>query len=209
MTSSVQFAIGHTGDVATSILIPAVVDLCRGKKSSFTGTDIFVVAAGGISDGRGMWLASARELWGFRTGELCCMVLCCLSGRPCDGSIVGSRCRVGWYSFHLLRGGEDCTCARTIHRQRCTLSILGCCRTGWSSTSSSTKCADSRLPRHDSNDHLHRCDGSLTLTSHAILSDRASRGLGRPMRVRKTDYIQDWEVITAAACRIKLCESTN
>jgi hypothetical protein len=49
-------AAGHTGDVATSILIPAVVDLCRGKKSSFTGRDVFVVAAGGIADGRGPWL---------------------------------------------------------------------------------------------------------------------------------------------------------
>eukprot|EP00750_Incisomonas_marina_P032128 INCI8897.1.p1 GENE.INCI8897.1~~INCI8897.1.p1 ORF type:complete len:357 (-),score=55.90 INCI8897.1:300-1370(-) len=50
---------GHTGDVATSILIPAVVDLCRGQQSAFTGRDIFVVAAGGISDGRGLAMALA------------------------------------------------------------------------------------------------------------------------------------------------------
>lgn len=48
---------GHTGEVATSILIPKVVDLCRGKTSKLTGGPILVVAAGGIFDGRG--LASA------------------------------------------------------------------------------------------------------------------------------------------------------
>ncbi|PFH49109.1 hypothetical protein AMATHDRAFT_148403 [Amanita thiersii Skay4041] len=45
---------GHTGDTAFSILIPAVVDMCRGKKSPFTGDDVIVVAAGGIADGRGL-----------------------------------------------------------------------------------------------------------------------------------------------------------
>ncbi|KAJ3414434.1 hypothetical protein HDV05_006615 [Chytridiales sp. JEL 0842] len=48
---------GHTGDVATSILIPKVVDLVKGHKSPLTGGPILVVAAGGIFDGRG--LASA------------------------------------------------------------------------------------------------------------------------------------------------------
>lgn len=43
---------GHTGDVPTTILIPAVVDLCRGKKSPMTGLPVQVVAAGGIHDGR-------------------------------------------------------------------------------------------------------------------------------------------------------------
>ncbi|KAJ3242233.1 hypothetical protein HDU77_010897 [Chytriomyces hyalinus] len=42
---------GHTGDVATSILIPKVVDLC---KSKLHGGPIYVVAAGGIFDGRGL-----------------------------------------------------------------------------------------------------------------------------------------------------------
>ncbi|TFK25078.1 2-nitropropane dioxygenase [Coprinopsis marcescibilis] len=45
---------GHTGDTPFSILIPAVVDLCKGKKSPLTGEEILVVAAGGIADGRGL-----------------------------------------------------------------------------------------------------------------------------------------------------------
>jgi NAD(P)H-dependent flavin oxidoreductase YrpB (nitropropane dioxygenase family) len=44
---------GHTGDVATLPLIPQCVDLCRGKKNFF-GSDVLVVAAGGIYDGRGL-----------------------------------------------------------------------------------------------------------------------------------------------------------
>ncbi|RDB20996.1 hypothetical protein Hypma_011424 [Hypsizygus marmoreus] len=45
---------GHTGDTAFSILIPAVVDLCKDKKSPLTGEPVIVVAAGGIADGRGL-----------------------------------------------------------------------------------------------------------------------------------------------------------
>jgi NAD(P)H-dependent flavin oxidoreductase YrpB (nitropropane dioxygenase family) len=48
---------GHTGEVATSILIPMVVDLCRGKMSPLTGKQVPVVAAGGIYDGRGLAMA--------------------------------------------------------------------------------------------------------------------------------------------------------
>jgi NAD(P)H-dependent flavin oxidoreductase YrpB (nitropropane dioxygenase family) len=51
---------GHTGAVPTSILIPKVVDECRGRKSPLTGGPIFVVAAGGIYDSRG--LASALSM---------------------------------------------------------------------------------------------------------------------------------------------------
>ncbi|KAJ3341528.1 hypothetical protein HDU93_004688 [Gonapodya sp. JEL0774] len=45
---------GHTGEIPTSILVPAVVDVCRGKKSPLTGQQVSVVAAGGIFDGRGL-----------------------------------------------------------------------------------------------------------------------------------------------------------
>lgn len=57
---------GHTGDVATSVLLPAVVDLCRGRNSPLTGEPIVVVAAGGINDGRGLAMAlsyGASGVW--------------------------------------------------------------------------------------------------------------------------------------------------
>lgn len=45
---------GHTGVIATSILIPAVVDVARQYKSPMTGKQAMVVAAGGISGGRSL-----------------------------------------------------------------------------------------------------------------------------------------------------------
>lgn len=45
---------GDTGDTPFSILIPAVVDLCKSARSPLTGEPIAVVAAGGIADGRGL-----------------------------------------------------------------------------------------------------------------------------------------------------------
>lgn len=48
---------GHTGEVATSVLVPAVVDLCRRARSPLTGEPMLVVAAGGIYDGRGLAMA--------------------------------------------------------------------------------------------------------------------------------------------------------
>jgi len=57
---------GHTGDVGTSILIPSVVDLCKGHKSPLTGEPIYVVAAGGIYDGRGLAMSlvlGAQAAW--------------------------------------------------------------------------------------------------------------------------------------------------
>merc|ERR1719428_1502881 len=57
---------GHTGEVGTSILIPMVVDLCKGKLSPLTGKQVPVVAAGGIFDGRGLAMAlslGADAVW--------------------------------------------------------------------------------------------------------------------------------------------------
>merc|ERR1712178_49215 len=48
---------GHTGDCATSILLPKVVDACRGRISPSTGENVMVVGAGGIFDGRGLAMA--------------------------------------------------------------------------------------------------------------------------------------------------------
>ncbi|KAJ7587981.1 2-nitropropane dioxygenase [Mycena floridula] len=50
---------GHTGDTPFSVLIPAVVDLCKGAKSPLTGEPVMVIAAGGIADGRGLAAALA------------------------------------------------------------------------------------------------------------------------------------------------------
>jgi len=50
---------GHTGNVPTSVLIPTVVELCKGKKSELTGQDVTVVAAGGIFNGKGLAAALA------------------------------------------------------------------------------------------------------------------------------------------------------
>ena len=43
---------GHTGDVPTTVLIPAVVDACKGHKSPLTGMPVQVIAAGGIHNGQ-------------------------------------------------------------------------------------------------------------------------------------------------------------
>ncbi|KAI1437321.1 2-nitropropane dioxygenase [Xylaria sp. CBS 124048] len=46
---------GHTGEIATSILIPAVVDVARRyKPAMLKGATALVVAAGGIGNGRGL-----------------------------------------------------------------------------------------------------------------------------------------------------------
>jgi NAD(P)H-dependent flavin oxidoreductase YrpB (nitropropane dioxygenase family) len=46
---------GHTGDVANSVLIPAVVDVARQyRPKMLNGQTALVVAAGGISNGRGL-----------------------------------------------------------------------------------------------------------------------------------------------------------
>ena len=57
---------GHTGDTATSVLIPQVVDMVKGKKSELTGGPIHVIAAGGIYDGRGLAMSlslGADAVW--------------------------------------------------------------------------------------------------------------------------------------------------
>eukprot|EP01063_Lacrimia_lanifica_P011978 TRINITY_DN1862_c0_g4_i1.p1 TRINITY_DN1862_c0_g4~~TRINITY_DN1862_c0_g4_i1.p1 ORF type:complete len:360 (+),score=177.18 TRINITY_DN1862_c0_g4_i1:50-1129(+) len=43
---------GHTGDIATMVLIPQVIDAVKGKTSPLTGGPVHVIAAGGIYDGR-------------------------------------------------------------------------------------------------------------------------------------------------------------
>ncbi|KAM0751476.1 2-nitropropane dioxygenase [Meredithblackwellia eburnea MCA 4105] len=59
---------GHTGDVPTSILIPACADEIAGKKSSLTGEPILLVAAGGIYNGAGLAAALAYGATGVWVG---------------------------------------------------------------------------------------------------------------------------------------------
>lgn len=57
---------GHTGNVPTSILIPAVVDLCKNTKSPLTGKPVTVVAAGGIYNGKSLaasLMMGAEAVW--------------------------------------------------------------------------------------------------------------------------------------------------
>ncbi|MCJ1345847.1 hypothetical protein MMC31_004056, partial [Peltigera leucophlebia] len=57
---------GHTGDVPTTVLIPAVAALVRGKKSPLTGEQVQVVAAGGLFNGQSVAAAlmlGANAVW--------------------------------------------------------------------------------------------------------------------------------------------------
>jgi NAD(P)H-dependent flavin oxidoreductase YrpB (nitropropane dioxygenase family) len=50
---------GHTGDVPTTILIPAVAQLVKGHKSPLTGQPVQVIAAGGLYNGQSLAAALA------------------------------------------------------------------------------------------------------------------------------------------------------
>lgn len=57
---------GHTGDVPTSILIPTVAEMVKGKKSPMTGDPVQVIAAGGLFNGQSLAAAlmlGASAVW--------------------------------------------------------------------------------------------------------------------------------------------------
>lgn len=57
---------GHTGEVPSSVLVPACADVCRQYKSPLSGEAVQLVAAGGIFDGRGIAAAimmGAGAVW--------------------------------------------------------------------------------------------------------------------------------------------------
>jgi NAD(P)H-dependent flavin oxidoreductase YrpB (nitropropane dioxygenase family) len=43
---------GHTGDIPTSVLVPACADVCKQYKSPLTGIIVVLVATGGVYDGQ-------------------------------------------------------------------------------------------------------------------------------------------------------------
>lgn len=59
---------GHTGEIPTSLLVPACVDAVKGAKSPLTGDPIYVLAAGGIYDGRGLATALVNGAVGVWVG---------------------------------------------------------------------------------------------------------------------------------------------
>lgn len=59
---------GHTGDIASTVLLPLCVDACRGKKSPLTGKDIVVVGGGGMYDGRSLAAALSMGCAGVWVG---------------------------------------------------------------------------------------------------------------------------------------------
>ncbi|RHZ57411.1 NAD(P)H-dependent flavin oxidoreductase [Aspergillus thermomutatus] len=57
---------GHTGEIPTSVLVPACADLVKKYKSPLTGQPVQLVAAGGICDGRGVaasFMYGASAVW--------------------------------------------------------------------------------------------------------------------------------------------------
>ena len=57
---------GHTGDVPTTVLIPTVAEMVKGRKSPMTGDQVQVVAAGGLFNGQSLAAAlmlGASAVW--------------------------------------------------------------------------------------------------------------------------------------------------
>ncbi|CAK9070821.1 Putative monooxygenase Rv1533 [Durusdinium trenchii] len=59
---------GHTGEIATSVLVPQCVDAAKGHTSPLHGGPVHVLAAGGIYDGRGIAMAMALGAQGVWVG---------------------------------------------------------------------------------------------------------------------------------------------
>lgn len=71
---------GHTGDVPTTVLIPACVEICKKSTSPMTGKPVQVVAAGGIHNGNMLAAALMMGASGVWVGTR--FVLCDEAGAP-------------------------------------------------------------------------------------------------------------------------------
>ncbi|KAJ5505071.1 2-nitropropane dioxygenase [Penicillium fimorum] len=57
---------GHTGDIPTVILIPAIAKAIKGQRSAFTGKDVVLIAAGGLFNGQSLaasLMLGASAVW--------------------------------------------------------------------------------------------------------------------------------------------------
>lgn len=57
---------GHTGDVPTTVLIPTVAEMVKGRRSPMTGDQVQVVAAGGLFNGQSLaasLMLGASAVW--------------------------------------------------------------------------------------------------------------------------------------------------
>ncbi|KAJ5905478.1 oxidoreductase [Penicillium subrubescens] len=134
---------GHTGDVPTMILIPAVCQVVAGKKSPLTGKPIQVIAGGGLYNGA--TVAAALML-------------------GASAAWIGTR-------FIL---SEEAGASKS-HQEAV--------RTAGFDDTIRTIIFTVRLPHRHSKETLENNFHFLTF----------SDGKGRPLRVRKTPYILDWE----------------
>ncbi|OQE04558.1 hypothetical protein PENVUL_c032G03451 [Penicillium vulpinum] len=57
---------GHTGDIPTVILIPAIAEAIKGQRSAFTGKDVVLIVARGLFNGQSLaasLMLGASEVW--------------------------------------------------------------------------------------------------------------------------------------------------
>merc|ERR1712070_1042278 len=59
---------GHTGEISTMVLLPLCVEQVRGRRNYF-GSEVGILAAGGIYDGKGMAAAFALGAIGVWIGS--------------------------------------------------------------------------------------------------------------------------------------------